>query len=268
MSSPREASYEGYPLGRPLEGYKALILGITDENSIAYGCARAFRKLGADLAITYFDDKSKPGVEPLARELEATLLERLDVQQPDQFEALSKRIGKTWGRLDIALHALAYAPKSETQGGLLASTAGGFSTAMDVSCHSFIRMAKHAAPLMSGAGTIVAMSYYGSNKVIPKYALMGPIKAALESAVRYLAHELGPKGIRVHCVSPGPIRSSTPVELKDVDMLLEKAEKHSPLGQIVDIDDVGMATAFLVTPYGKRMTGSTFYVDGGLNIMG
>jgi len=268
MSSTRQASYEGYPIGRPLEGYKALILGITDEHSIAYGCARAFRKLGAELAITCFDDKSKPRVEPLAKELEATLFERLDVQQPDQFETLFKRIGRTWGRLDIALHAIAFAPKAESQGGLLDTTPAGFSTAMDISCHSFIRMAKHAAPLMSGAGTLVAMSYYGSNKVVPRYAMMGPVKAALESSVRYLAYALGPKGIRVHCVSPGPIKSSTSADLKDVDMLLEKAEKHSPLGQVVDIDDVGMATAFLVTPYGKRTTGSTFYVDGGLNIMG
>jgi enoyl-[acyl-carrier protein] reductase I len=268
MSSARQASYEGYPLGRPLEGYKALIVGITDEHSIAYGCARAFRKLGADLTITYFDDKSKPRVEPLAKELEATLLERLDVRDPDQFDILFKRIGRTWGRLDIALHAIAYAPKAESQGGLLDTTAGGFSTAMDISCHSFIRMAKHAAPLMSGAGTLVAMSYYGANKVVPKYAMMGPVKAALESAVRYLAYELGPKGIRVHCVSPGPMKCATSVDLKDVDMLLEKAEKYSPLGSVVDIDDVGMATAFLVTPYGKRMTGDTIYVDAGLNIMG
>jgi enoyl-[acyl-carrier protein] reductase I len=268
MSSTRQASYEGYPLGRPLEGQKALILGIANENSIAYGCARAFRKLGAELAVTYRNDEDRPHVEPLAKELQATLFERLDVQEPDQFDALFARIGKAWGRLDIALHAIAFAPSQDLQAGLLNCSPAGFSLAMDISCHSFIRMARLAAPLMSGEGTLVAMSYYGANKVIPNYSVMGPVKAALESAVRYLAYELGPKGIRVHAVSPGPIKTRAASGVKDFDLLLEKAEKHSPLGTLVDIDDVGMATAFLVTPYGRRITGSTFYIDAGLNIVG
>jgi enoyl-[acyl-carrier protein] reductase I len=267
MSAASQASYEGYPIGQPLKGQRALVLGIANGNSIAYGCARAFRKLGAEMAITYLNDKARPFVEPLAKELEATLFERLDVQEPDQMEALFERIEKAWGRLDIALHAIAFAPKDDLQAGLLNCSAKGFSVAMDISCHSFIRMARLAAPLMSGEGTLVAMSYYGANKVIPNYAVMGPVKAALESVVRYLAYELGPKGIRVHAVSPGPIKTRAASGLKDFDQLLDKAEKGSPLGQLVDIDDVGLATAFLVTPYGRRLTGSTFYVDAGLNIM-
>jgi enoyl-[acyl-carrier protein] reductase I len=267
MSEVRQASYEGYPLGRPLEGQKALVVGIANENSIAYGCARAFRKLGAELAITYLNDKARPFVEPLAKELEATLFERLDVQDPDQMEALFKRIAKTWGRLDIGLHAIAFAPKEDLQGGLLNCSAAGFSLAMDVSCHSFVRMAKLAAPLMTGEGTLVAMTYQGANKVIPTYSVMGPVKAALESVVRYLAAELGPSGIRVHAVSPGPIKTRAASGLKDFDSLVEEAAKRAPLRQSVDIDDVGMATAFLVTPYGRRMTGSVFYVDAGLNII-
>jgi len=267
MSQVPEALFEGYPTGRPLERQKALVLGIANENSIAYGCARAFRKLGADLAITYLNDKARPYVEPLAKQLEAVLFEPLDVQKPDQMEHLFERIKKTWGRLDIALHAIAFAPKEDLQGGLLDCSAAGFSLAMDVSCHSFIRMAKLAAPLMSGEGAIVAMTYYGANKVIPTYSVMGPVKAALESVVRYLAFELGPKGIRVHAVSPGPIKTRAASGLKDFDQLVDEAAKRAPLGQSVDIYDVGMSTAFLVTPYGRRLTGSTFYVDAGLNIM-
>ncbi len=252
----------------PLKGRKALVLGIANEHSIAYGCARAFRKLGADLAITYLNDKAKPHVEPLARELEAAIFEPLDVQKPGELEAVFDRICRTWGRLDIALHAIAFAPKEDLQGGLLNCSAAGFSLAMDVSCHSFVRMARLAVPLMTEGGTLLAMTYHGANKVIPNYAVMGPVKAALESVVRYLAFELGPKDIRVHAISPDPIETRAASGLKDFDHLLDEAEKRAPLGQLVDIDDVGVATAFLVTPYGRHMTGSTFYVDSGLNIMG
>jgi enoyl-[acyl-carrier protein] reductase I len=266
MAATRQAP-EGYSIGRPLEGQKALILGIANEHSIAYGCAKALRKLGAELAITYLNDKVKPHVEPLAKELEATLFERLDVQQPDQFEALFDRIRRAWGRLNIAVHAIAFAPKEDVPDGLLNCTPAGFATAMDISCHSFIRLAQYAAPLMAGDGTLVAMSYYGANKVIPNYDMMGPVKAALESSVRYLAHELGASGIRVHAVSPGPMMARSISGSKDFDLLLEKAKKHSPLRKLVDIDDVGMATALLVTPFGRRMTGTTCYVDAGLHVM-
>lgn len=251
----------------PLVGKKALVLGIANEHSIAYGCARAFRKLGAELAITYLNDKARPYVEPLAKALEAPIFERMDVQQPGQMEAVFDRVRQTWGRLDIALHAIAFAPKEDLQAGLLNCSAAGFGLAMDVSCHSFVRMARLAAPLMTEGGTLVAMSYHGANKVIPNYAVMGPVKAALEAVVRYLAHELGPKDIRVHAVSPGPIKTRASSGLKDFDLLLSEAAERAPVGELVDIDDVGMATAYLATPYARRITGSTLYVDGGVNIM-
>ncbi len=251
----------------PLTGQKALVLGIANEHSIAYGCARAFRKLGAELAITYLNDKARPYVEPLAKGLNAILFERLDVQQPDQMEALFARITRTWGRLDIALHAIAFAPKEDLQGELLDCSAAGFGLAVDVSCHSFVRMARLAVPLMTEGGTLLAMSYHGANKVIPTYAVMGPVKAALEAAVRYLAYELGPKGLRVHAVSPGPIKTRAAGGLKDFDLLLSEAARRAPIGELVDIDDVGMATAYLATPYAHRITGSTVYIDAGLNIM-
>jgi enoyl-[acyl-carrier protein] reductase I len=251
----------------PLKGRKALVLGIANEHSIAYGCARAFRRLGAELAITYLNDKARPHVEPLAQELEAPIFERMDVQQPGQLEAVFDRVRQTWGRLDIALHAIAFAPKEDLQGGLLNCSAAGFGVAMGVSCHSFVRMARLAVPLMTEGGTLLAMSYHGANKVIPTYSVMGPVKAALEAAVRYLAYELGPKGIRVHAVSPGPIKTRAAGGLKDFDLLLAEAAKRAPIGELVDIDDVGMATAYLATPYAHRITGSTVYVDAGLNIM-
>jgi enoyl-[acyl-carrier protein] reductase I len=251
----------------PLKGRKALVLGIANEHSIAFGCARAFRKVGAELAITYLNDKARPYVEPLARELEAPIFEPLDVQKPGQLEAVFDRVRQTWGRLDIALHSIAFAPREDLQGGLLDCSAAGFGLAMDVSCHSFVRMARLAAPLMSEGGTLFAMTYYGANKVVPNYSVMGPVKAALEAVVRYLAHELGPKGIRVHAISPGPIKTRASGGLKDFDLLLNEAAARAPVGELVDIDDVGMATAYLATPYARRLTGSTLYVDAGLNIM-
>ncbi len=251
----------------PLKGKKALVLGIANEHSIAYGCARAFRRLGAELAITYLNDKARPHVEPLAKELEASIFEQLDLQQPGQLEAVFDRVRQTWGRLDIALHAIAFAPKEDLQGGLLNCSAAGFCLAMDVSCHSFVRMVRLAAPLMTEGGTLLAMSYHGANKVIPTYSVMGPVKAALEASVRYLAYELGPKSIRVHAVSPGPIKTRAAGGLKDFDLLLAEAARRAPIGELVDIDDVGIATAYLATPFAHRLTGSTVYVDAGLNIM-
>ncbi|HEY2586090.1 MAG TPA: enoyl-ACP reductase FabI [Tepidisphaeraceae bacterium] len=255
------------PVPQPLLGQRALILGIANEYSIAYGCARAFRRLGAQVAITYLNEKAKPYVEPLARQLEAPVFEPLDVQQPGALEAVIERCRQTWGRLDIAMHSIAFAPKVDLQGGLLDCSAEGFGVAMNVSCHSFVKMAHLAAPLMTEGGTLFAMTYHGSNKVIPTYSVMGPVKAALEACVRYLAFELGPKGIRVHAISPGPIKTRAAGGLKDFDLLLNEAERRAPVGELVDIDDVGMATAYLATTFARRITGSTLYVDAGLNIM-
>jgi len=250
-----------------LKDKKALVVGIANEHSIAYGCATAFRELGADLAITYLNEKAKPYVEPLARTLAAPIFMPLDVSQPGELEALFERIAKDWGRLDILVHSIAWAPKEDLQGGLLDCTAEGFGRAMDISCHSFIRMAKLAAPLMRDGGTLFAMSYHGAQKVVPNYNVMGPVKAALEAACRYLAYELGPKGIRVHPISPGPLKTRAASGLKDFDLLLSEAGERAPVGELVDIMDVGFACAYLATPYARRITGGTTYVDGGVHIM-
>lgn len=252
----------------PLQGLKALVTGVANEHSIAWGCASAFRQLGAEVALTYLNEKAKSYVEPLARQLQAPLLLPLDVGKPGELEAVFERITASWGRLDILVHSIAWAPKEDLQGGLIDCSAEGFARAMDISCHSFIRMAKLAAPLMKEGGTMMAMSYHGAQKVVANYNLMGPVKAALEASCRYLAFELGPRGIRVHPVSPGPLKTRAASGLKDFDLLLNEAQRRSPVGELVDIMDVGFACAYLATPYARRITGGTVYVDGGVNIMG
>ena len=250
-----------------LQGAKALVVGIANEHSIAYGCAKAFAELGAEVAITYANEKTRSYVEPLARELQAPIFMPLDVTQPGQLEAVFAEIERQWGTLDIMVHSIAWAPKEDLQGGLLDSSAEGFGLAMDISCHSFVRMARLAAPLMHNGGTMFAMSYYGANKVVPNYNLMGPVKAALEACCRYLAYELGPKGIRVHAISPGPLKTRAASGLKDFDLLLNEAAQRAPLGELVDIMDVGFTCAYLATPYARRLSGETLYVDGGVHIM-
>ena len=250
-----------------LKGKKALVTGIANDQSIAWGCAKAFHMFGADLAITYLNDKTKTYVEPLAREVKASMLLPLDLTKEGQLEAVFEKIEKTWGKLDLCLHSIAFAPKEDLQGGLINCSAAGFAKAMDVSCHSFVRMARLAAPLMKDGGTMFAMSYYGANKVVPTYSVMGPVKAALEACCRYLAYELGPKGIRVHAISPGPLKTRAASGLKDFDLLLTEAAQRAPIGELVDIMDVGFTCAFLATPYARRLSGATQYIDGGVNIM-
>ena len=250
-----------------LKECKALVVGIANEHSIAWGCAKAFHELGAQLAITYLNDKARPHVEPLANSLAAPIFRPLDVAVPGQLEAVFEAIGREWGELDILVHSIAFAPKEDLQGGLINCSAEGFAQAMDVSCHSFVRMARLAAPLMKKGGTMFAMSYHGASKVVPTYSVMGPVKAALEACCRYLAYELGGKGIRVHAISPGPLKTRAASGLKDFDLLLTEAAQRAPIGELVDIMDVGFTCAYLATPYARRLSGETLYVDGGVNIM-
>ena len=250
-----------------LEGKKTLVVGVANEHSIAYGCARAFREFGAEVAITYLNDKAKPYVEPLAEALESPIFMPLDVSVPGQLEAVFERIGEEWGQLDSLVHSIAFAPREDLQGGLLDCSAEGFAKAMDISCHSFVRMARLAAPLMKEGGSMFAMSYHGARKVVPNYNVMGPVKAALEASCRYLAYELGAQKIRVHALSPGPLKTRAASGLRDFDLLLNESVERAPVGELVDIMDVGLTCAFLSTSYARRMTGETIYVDGGVSIM-
>ncbi|MGA9015246.1 MAG: enoyl-ACP reductase FabI [Acetobacteraceae bacterium] len=250
-----------------LAGQKALVVGVANDQSIAYGCAKAFRTTGAELAITWLNERARPYVEPLAQELGAPITGALDVSVPGQLETIFDRIRKDWGKIDIVVHSIAFAPKEDLQGGLLDCSAEGFAKAMDISCHSFVRMAKLAAPLMTGGGSMFAMSYYGANRVVANYNVMGPVKAALEAACRYLAYELGPQGIRVHAISPGPLKTRAASGLKGFELLLNEAAEKAPLGELVDIMDVGFACAYLATSLARRITGGTVYVDGGANIV-
>jgi enoyl-[acyl-carrier protein] reductase I len=250
-----------------LKDKKALVTGIANDQSIAYGCAKAFRFFGADLAITYLNDKAKKFVEPLAEELEASIFMPLNLQVEGQLEAVFETVAKEWGRLDIVLHSIAFAPKDDLQGRVVDCSKQGFLTAMDISCWSFIRMAKLAEPLMKEGGTLSTMTYYGSQMVVENYNMMGPVKAALEASVRYLAAELGPKGIRVHAVSPGPLKTRAASGITDFDTLIAKAQEKAPARSLVSIEDVGVAVAFLSMNGAKLITGETLYIDGGYHII-
>jgi enoyl-[acyl-carrier protein] reductase I len=250
-----------------LRGKKALVTGIANDQSIAWGCAKAMRTFGADIAITYLNEKAKPHVEPLARQLDASLLLPLDLRTEGQLEAVFEEIAKKWGKLDICLHSIAFAPKADLQGRVVDCSKEGFLLATEISCWSFIRMAKLAEPLMKQGGTLLTMTYYGSEMVVENYNMMGPVKAALECAVRYVAAELGPKGIRVNAVSPGPLKTRAASGISDFDELIVKAQSKAPARSLVSIEDVGAATAFLTMDGAKLITGETVYIDGGYHII-
>ena len=250
-----------------LEGKKGLIVGIANERSIAWGCAKAFRALGAELAITYVNEKTKKYVDPLVHEVSASIVMPMHAQIAGQMEAVFERIARDWGRLDFLIHSIASAPKETLRGRVVDASREGFSTTMEVSCWSFIRMAHLAEPLMKNGGVMFTMTYYGSRTVVKNYNIMGVAKAALECAVRYLAAELGPKGIRVHAISPGPLATRAASGILEIDKLLDKAREKAPAHSLVSIEDVGIATAFLAHDAAKLITGETLYVDGGYHII-
>jgi len=250
-----------------LEGKKGLIVGIANDQSIAWGCAKAFRALGAELAVTYLNEKAKRFVEPLARELDATIFMPMDVNVPGQLEAVFDRIEDEWESLDFVVHSIAFSPKDTLCGRVVDSPRDGFTATMDVSCWSFMRMAHLAEPLMTNGGTLFTMSYYGSQMVVKNYNIMGVAKAALESAVRYVSAELGPKGIRVHAISPGPLATRAASGIPEFDKLLEKAKAKAPARSLVSIEDVGAATAFLAHDVARLITGDTIYIDGGYHVV-
>jgi enoyl-[acyl-carrier protein] reductase I len=236
-----------------LKGRKGLIVGIANDQSIAWGCAKAFRALGADLAVTYLNERAKKHVEPLAKALEAPIFMPLDVNAEGQTEQVFERIEKEWGRLDFLLHSIAFSPKEALHGRVVDVERDGFLKTMDVSCWSFMRMAHLAEPLMKNGGTLFTMTYYGSQMVVKNYNVMGVAKAGLEAAVRYIAAELGPKGIRVHAISPGPLatRAASDPGIRRVDGQGAGTGRHGPR----EHRDVGAATlsgAFAARSFTRR----------------
>ncbi|MDK6202232.1 enoyl-ACP reductase FabI [Oligella urethralis] len=249
-----------------LKGKKGLVLGISNDNSIAWACARAMHEAGATLGGTWLNDKAKPYVEPLLQSLNAEIQLPLEVSNESQLEALFEEVSQRWGKLDFLLHSIAFAPKADLHGRVVDSSLEGFLQAMDISCHSFIRMARLAEPLMKDGGSLMTMSYLGGQEVVPNYSIMGPVKAALESTVRYLAYELGEQGIRVNAISPGTIMTRAASGIASFDALVEENAQRAPMGA-VNIDDVGPLSVFLASDGARAITGGKIYVDGGFNIL-
>lgn len=255
------------PSHLPLAGKRGLIVGIANEHSIAYGCAKIMREQGAEVAITYLNEKAEKFVRPLAEGLAAPLILPLDVQADGQLEQLFAAIGETWSQLDFVVHSIAFCPMDDLHGRVTDCSRDGFLQAMRVSCYSFIEMARLAEPLMKNGGALITMSYHGADKVVENYNIMGPVKAALESTTRYMAHELGPKGIRVHTISPGPLKTRAASGIAHFDQLIDDAIARAPQNRLVDIEDVGNTCAFLASDAARALTGEVTYVDGGFNIM-
>jgi enoyl-[acyl-carrier protein] reductase I len=254
-------------IGEMLKGRRGLVIGVANEHSIAFGCAAKLRAFGAQVALTYLNEKAKPHVEPLSKRIDADMLLPLDVTQAGQVEQVFQAISDRWGYLDFVVHSIAFAPKQDLQGKLIDCSREGFLQAMQISCHSFIEVAHHAEKLIRPGGALLTMSYYGADKVVQNYNMMGPVKAALESSVRYLANELGPASVRVYAVSPGPLKTRAASGIDHFDELVAMAVERSPEHRLVDIAEVGRVVAFLVGGAASGMTGDVIYVDAGLHNM-
>lgn len=251
-----------------LKGKKGLVIGIANDQSIAWGCAKQFHDAGAELAVSYLNEKAKPYVQPLAEEIDALFLGPCDVRESGQLRGVFEAVKEKWGKLDFVLHSIAFAPKEDLHGRVTDCSRDGFAQAMDVSCHSFIRVAQYAEPLMTDGGSLLTVSFYGSEKVVADYNIMGPVKAALESVTRYMAAELGEKGIRVNALSPGPLKTRAASGIQRFDDLMAKAAERAPQHTLVTPEEIGAYANFLVSEGSRTVTGGVHYVDAGYNIIG
>lgn len=249
-----------------LKGKRGLVIGIANDHSIATGCARAFAAEGARLAITYQNARALPHVSPVAEALGADLLLPLDATRPDEMDGVFDRIAAEWGGLDFLLHSIAFCPKADLHGRVVDCSAEGFAQAMDISCHSFLRLVRRAEPLMAQGGSLITVSYYGAEKVVDHYNIMGPVKAALEAVTRHVAVELGPRRIRANVISPGPIATRAASGIAEFDGLITDAYARAPEGRIVSIDEVGQVAAFLASDAASGLTGTLTHIDAGRHV--
>ncbi len=249
---------------------KVVIIGVANKRSIAWGIAQALVREGATIALSYQNERMEEPVRKLAQELPAgTFLAPCDVSVPGDIDRFFERLGKEVGPLDGLVHSIAFAKREELGGNFVDTSWEGYQMAQQVSAWSLIGLARGAAPLMEGRqGSIVCLSYYGAEKVVPNYNVMGVAKAALEASTRYLANDLGPKGIRVNAISAGPIKTVSAMGVSDFGKLLDDMAGKSPLRRNVDQGDVGNTAAFLLSPLAGGITGQTIYVDAGYSIMG
>ncbi|MDR9394028.1 MAG: enoyl-ACP reductase FabI [Roseovarius sp.] len=250
-----------------LKGKEGLVVGIANAHSIAAGCAAAFHASGAKLCLTYQNDKSRRFVQPVATAVDAELLLPLDVTDTAQIDAVFTAIEKTWGKLDFVVHSIAFCPRDDLHGGVVDCSRDGFATAMDVSVHSLIRLAKRAEPLMTDGGTVLTVSYHGAEKVVDHYNIMGPVKAALEATTRYLSVELGDKNIRVNALSPGPLETRAASGIDHFDALVDDARSRAPLHRLTTIEEVGAMAACLVSDFASSVSGNIAYIDGGHHVV-
>lgn len=251
-----------------LEGKTGLVLGVANKRSVAWACAKALKAQGMRLVLTYATERLERSVRQLAAELEVEPVVGCDVTKPEQIDAVFEAIEKEFGSLDCIVHAIAFAPKEELTGQFIETSREGYQVAQEVSAYSLTAVARRAIPLMNGDGSIITLTYLGAERVIPNYNVMGVAKAALEASVRYLAHDLGPEGIRVNAISSGPIRTLSASGIDGFAAMLDHIAERSPLKRNITADEVGQTCAFLASSMSSGITGSVVYVDAGYHTMG
>ena len=260
-------------LGEPIEGAllkgkRALILGVANDHSIAWGIARAFAAQGAELGFTYQGEGFGRRVIPLAESVDAKMIEPADVQDAASLDALFARVEALWGGLDILVHAIAHSDKAELDGKFLDTTRANFLHSLDISCYSLVELTRRAAPMMARGGSILTLTYIGAQRVTPHYNVMGVAKAALESSVRYLANDLGPDGIRVNAISPGPMRTLAGAAIAGARKVYNVTERNAPMRQNASLAAVGGTAVFLASDLAEAVTGEVIFVDGGFHALG
>ena len=251
-----------------LQGKKAAVFGIANTRSMAYGIAKAFREQGADLALSYMGDAIKKRLAPICDELGGEFMFPCDVTSDEQISDAAKLFAEKWGKVDVLVHSVAFASKDDLRGRFIDTSREGFLTAMNISVYSLIALARAFEPMLAPGASVLCMTYYGSQKVIPNYNVMGAAKAALESSVRYLASDLGPKGVRVNAISAGPVKTLSASAISEFSSILDHIEQRSPLRRNITIDDVGGTAVFLASDLASAVTGECIYTDSGFRSVG